>query len=485
MVSREGQLSVLFLKTADLFLLVSALGVSVAIYHVPAVETLGYVPAAETIGFFSTRIKLSNAILGGAMLIIWHICFKLNGLYLSYRLSNAGEIIRRVIKVISICTMILLVAAQINPWRTINLWTLSGFLVFSVLFIGGYRTILFHMSKRFRKRGINTKSLVVLGGGVRSKHFIKSIERKKELGFKVIGYLDSDPLFNQDEINGHPCLGKFEDLKKVIDQEVVDEVVIALPIKSQYTQIKTAIEELEEQGVVVHILSDFFPHQLAKIEPREFQGFPLLSLHSAPTFHWRTELKRLTDIVISFTLLILMIPLFLAIAILIKLDSRGAVFFFQERMGYSKRRFKMVKFRTMVNDAEAKMKDIEHLNEKDGAIFKIKNDPRITWIGKYLRKFSLDELPQLFNVLLGDMSLVGPRPLSIRDALGLEEAWQKRRFSIRPGMTCLWQISGRSNLSFEEWMELDLEYIDTWSLYLDWWILLKTIPAVVTAKGAV
>lgn len=136
-------------------------------------------------------------------------------------------------------------------------------------------------------------------------------------------------------------------------------------------------------------------------------------------------------------------------------------------------------------DAELQLKKIEHLNEKDGPIFKINNDPRITKVGKYLRKFSLDELPQLFNVLLGDMSLVGPRPLSIRDAGNLEESWHKRRFSVKPGMTCLWQISGRSELSFEDWIELDLEYIDTWSLQLDWLILMRTIPAVITARGAV
>ncbi len=145
----------------------------------------------------------------------------------------------------------------------------------------------------------------------------------------------------------------------------------------------------------------------------------------------------------------------------------------------------MFKFRTMVTDAEARLKEIEHLNEKEGPIFKITNDPRITRVGKYLRKFSLDEFPQLINVLLGDMSLVGPRPLSIRDATNLEESWQKRRFSVKPGMTCLWQISGRSNLSFEEWVELDLEYIDTWSLQLDWWILMRTVPAVISARGAV
>jgi lipopolysaccharide/colanic/teichoic acid biosynthesis glycosyltransferase len=178
-------------------------------------------------------------------------------------------------------------------------------------------------------------------------------------------------------------------------------------------------------------------------------------------------------------------PVFAVIAILIKLDSPGPVFFVQERMGYNKRRFMMIKFRTMVADAEARMAEIEHLNEKDGAIFKMKNDPRVTKLGRILRKSSLDELPQFINVLFGDMSFVGPRPLSIRDASRVGQSWQKRRFSVRPGLTCLWQVSGRSELSFEQWMKLDLEYIDHWSLLLDWWILLRTVPAVLTSRGAV
>jgi exopolysaccharide biosynthesis polyprenyl glycosylphosphotransferase len=481
MISKEGKLSVLFLKFADLILLLAALGTSVLIYHAPHdTNSITY-----PLDFLSTRVKLSNVILCSLLLITWHFSFKLNGLYLSYRMSNVEKILRRVGKVVAICSAILLIAAQFNPWRTINLWTLSGFYIFGILFVGGYRTLTFYVSGRFRRRGINTKSLIILGGGFRSENFVRKIERSKERGYRILGYLESDPEFCQNTLAGKPWLGRFESLKEIINREVVDEVVIALPIKSQYKRIKRAIGELEEQGVVVHILSDFFPQHLARIQPQEFQGFPLLTMYSAPVFHWRTELKRLIDIFISATLLVLLAPVFIVLAILIKLDSPGPVFFTQQRMGYNKRRFQMVKFRTMVADAEAKMKEIEHLNEKDGAIFKISNDPRITRTGKYLRKLSLDEFPQLFNVLLGDMSLVGPRPLSIRDALRLEEDWQKRRFSIRPGMTCLWQISGRSNLSFEEWMELDLKYIDSWSLNLDWWILLKTIPAVLTARGAV
>jgi len=193
----------------------------------------------------------------------------------------------------------------------------------------------------------------------------------------------------------------------------------------------------------------------------------------------------MVDVLASTVLVVFLTPLLVLIALAIKFDSKGPVFFLQERMGYNKRRFRMVKFRTMAVDAEARMQEVEHLNEKGGPIFKVCNDPRVTRVGRWLRRTSLDELPQLFNVIPGDMSLVGPRPLSMRDALGLEEAWQKRRFSVKPGLTCLWQVSGRSNLSFEQWMQLDLVYIDRWSLGLDFWILLRTIPAVLTAEGAV
>jgi lipopolysaccharide/colanic/teichoic acid biosynthesis glycosyltransferase len=207
-------------------------------------------------------------------------------------------------------------------------------------------------------------------------------------------------------------------------------------------------------------------------------------LDSAPRFSWRTEAKRLMDLAGAAALLVVSSPILLLATIAIKLDSDGPVFFVQERVGLSKRRFRMIKFRTMTADAESRMSEIEHLNEKTGPIFKIRNDPRVTRIGRWLRKTSIDELPQLINVLIGDMSIVGPRPLSLRDALRMEEAWQKRRFSVKPGLTCLWQVSGRSNLSFEQWMQLDLEYIDQWSLGLDASILLRTIPAIVSARGA-
>lgn len=479
---RQGQLSLLLLKSADLALLLFALAAMILLNYVPGTEMSLPEYSQE---FLSTRVKLSNAILFGLLIYIWHYCFKFYGLYFSNRLKTPSEILFKIAKAIGASSLALLMMAKIGDWQIINLWTTACFGLIAVAFVGGLRMGVYRLSRRLRRRGINAKSLLVIGGGLRSEQLIEKLTCKNELGYRILGYLDSTPSFSHRKLAGVPWLGNLEDLRQIIDREVVDEVAIALPIKSHYTQIKTVIAQLEEQGVVVHLLSDFFTHQLARIEPQDFQGMPLLSLHSAPAVCWRTEVKLIVDVFGTVALLALAAPLFAVIAILIRLDSRGPIFFTQERMGYNKRRFKMIKFRTMVVDAEAQLEAIEHLNEKQGPIFKIRQDPRITRVGRILRKFSLDELPQLLNVLLGDMSLVGPRPLSIRDASRLEESWQKRRFSVRPGMTCLWQISGRSNLSFEEWIELDLKYIDSWSLQLDWWILLKTVPAVLTARGAV
>ena len=200
---------------------------------------------------------------------------------------------------------------------------------------------------------------------------------------------------------------------------------------------------------------------------------------------WPVLVKRVLDFCLALVALIIVSPMMLLAAALIKMSSPGPVFFTQKRVGQNKRKFTIYKFRTMAMDAEDRLWQLEHLNEVSGPVFKIKQDPRITTIGKFLRKTSIDELPQLFNVLKGDMSLVGPRPLPIGDYEGFSEDWYRRRFSVRPGITCLWQINGRSQIPFDKWMELDMQYIDKWSLGLDLKILAMTIPAVVKGVGAV
>ncbi len=482
MNTREGQLSVLWLKSMDLVLLVLALAVAITVANAgEATDNLEH----YTVDFFATRIKLGNALLCSILLVIWSTTFKLNGLYRSSRLSSRLDLIRRCTRALCFSSLIVLVFAQLAGWKSVSAFTVFLFLLVSSLIVTGARLTVFEVSRKLRNRGVNVKSLLIIGGGARGTEFVERMQEQGKLGFKIAGFLENDPHYSLEKTNGVPYLGGFENLIPVIESGIVDEVVIALPIKSQYGLISEVIQKLEERGVVVHLLSDFFPHNLARVQPQKFNGLPLLSLHSTPLFHWRTEIKRLIDFSVALFLLTALSPLLIVTALVIYIDSPGPVLFFQKRFGLNKRRFWVYKFRTMAIDAEQKMKEIEHLNEKDGPIFKVKKDPRITRIGTFLRKTSIDELPQLINVLIGDMSLVGPRPLSLRDGSRLEEAWQKRRFSVRPGITCLWQVSGRSNLSFDEWMRLDLEYIDTWSLQLDWKILARTVPAVVTARGAV
>jgi exopolysaccharide biosynthesis polyprenyl glycosylphosphotransferase len=213
-------------------------------------------------------------------------------------------------------------------------------------------------------------------------------------------------------------------------------------------------------------------------------GAGAVTLSTGALKEWPVIIKRTLDFFLSLIVIIFTSPLFLFAALGIKFTSPGQIFFIQERIGLNKRKFRLYKFRTMVPDAEMLITELEHLNEVDGPAFKVKEDPRITPFGRFLRKTSIDELPQLLNVLKGDMSLVGPRPLPVRDYNGFNHDWQRRRFSVRPGITCLWQVNGRSNLSFNRWMELDMEYIDNWSLWLDLKIVAKTIPAVFKGQGA-
>jgi exopolysaccharide biosynthesis polyprenyl glycosylphosphotransferase len=273
-------------------------------------------------------------------------------------------------------------------------------------------------------------------------------------------------------------------INNIIASHAVDEVLIALPIDKYGSLVETIVHHCEEQGIIVRVRTGMSGLQVARSFVDELHGVPVLTIQSGPADSWQLVMKRLIDIAGSAALLLALAPLFAIVTLLIRLDSPGPVFFAQQRVGLNKRRFRILKFRTMVDGSDQQQHMLEHLNEVEGPVFKIKNDPRMTRIGKFLRRFSIDELPQLINVLKGDMSLVGPRPLPVRDVERIEVRWHKRRFSIKPGITCLWQVNGRSEIGFEDWVRMDLEYIDSWSLVLDIIILMKTIPAVFKGPGA-
>jgi exopolysaccharide biosynthesis polyprenyl glycosylphosphotransferase len=284
---------------------------------------------------------------------------------------------------------------------------------------------------------------------------------------------------------GFPLVCDYAGLADFLRHNIVDEVATYLPFGSCYNRYLEVAALCEQHGIIMRFHADILSLKTARWRAEMIDGHHYISTYTGNAEGWAQVIKRTLDIAVAALLLLLLLPLLVCVAIAVKLSSPGPIFFQQDRIGVNKRRFKILKFRTMVPDAEKLMAHLERRNEVAGPVFKMKNDPRITPIGKWLRRTSIDELPQLFNVLKGDMSLVGPRPLPVRDYEGFNEDWQRRRFSIKPGITCLWQVNGRSGISFDQWMLLDLQYLDEWSLWLDLKILAKTVPAVLRGAGAV
>ena len=435
--------------------------------------------------FFSMRIKLGNFALFGGILFLWHVVFSAFGLYDSRRLSSFRVEFFDILKATTVGTVIVSSLSFLFHIKMADNTFLSLFWVACTLFTLSSRFLLRYTLRQFRVRGRNLRNILIVGTNTRAIHFARKIEAKQELGYRIIGFVDDDwsgtPRFLRTGFRQVSSLDQFPDFLR---RQVVDEVLLCLPMSSFYPRASAIVGQCEEQGIIVRFLSDLFNLKNAKSKADQFEGEYILTLYTGTIDGWPLVVKRTIDFVVSLAMILLLAPLLLIVTLLIKTTSPGPAFFLQERLGLYKRRFRICKFRTMDPDAEAKQAALEHLNEVDGAAFKITNDPRITPIGRILRKTSIDELPQLFNVLKGDMSLVGPRPLPVRDYEGFDQDWHRRRFSVRPGITCLWQVGGRSEVSFDRWMELDMEYIDEWSLSLDLRILLKTIPAVFRGYGA-
>jgi exopolysaccharide biosynthesis polyprenyl glycosylphosphotransferase len=297
--------------------------------------------------------------------------------------------------------------------------------------------------------------------------------------YNVVGVLDDS--FVGTGAMRERYLGGLDLLDTLLKENPVSVVYCSLPVKSMYEPIQQVIAVCEQFGVEVRHSSHLFQTRIARLDRKPGTNDSILRMVREDSTRY---VKRAMDIIIAGGMLVLSLPIFIAAGIAIKLTSRGPIFFSQDRYGLHRRRFRIYKMRTMVVNAEILQAQLEHQNELGGPVFKIKQDPRITKVGAFLRKTSIDELPQLWNVLMGDMSLVGPRPLAVRDVLKIEDSAQLRRFSVLPGITCIWQMSGRNNTDFANWIRQDLEYIDKWSLLLDLKILIGTIPAVLWGKGA-
>ena len=435
--------------------------------------------------FFSMRIKLWNFLVFLVLFYFWHVIFSSFGLYGSRRLAEPKKEMIVVLKATSVGALVLGFVAAFFRVRMITPGFIAAFWVVAVVTIICSRLVLREFLRRTRIHGRNLRHLLIIGTNSRAVDFARAIENRPELGYQLVGFADEEWIADEGfGKNGKSMVSDLEHFPDFLRDRIIDEVAIALPLKSFYCQAARIAASCHDQGVIVRVLASIFDLPKGWSSDKEVDGMAVATVSPNSSEGWAMICKRVLDIFVSSLLLILLSPLFLVVALLVKLDGNGPVFFAQDRVGLNKRRFRMYKFRTMVGDAEKKQSELEALNEADGPVFKIKNDPRITPLGKYLRKTSIDELPQLLNVLMGNMSLVGPRPLPIRDYQGFDQDWLRRRFSVRPGITCLWQVNGRSSVSFQEWMELDLQYIDHWSFWLDVKLIAKTIPAVLKGVGA-
>jgi exopolysaccharide biosynthesis polyprenyl glycosylphosphotransferase len=341
------------------------------------------------------------------------------------------------------------------------------------------------MLGRVRLRGHNLRHVLIVGTNSRATDFARKIEARPDLGYRLLGFVDDEWPGQQECLQAsYAVCCNFAGFSEYLRRNVVDEVAIYLPVRSFYEYISEVAALCNQHGITVRFGSDIFNLKVAHSYADDLDVNAHITTFSGPPNGWPVLVKRALDIAVSLTLLVLFAPLFLVLTLLIPLTAEGPALFRQERVGLNKRRFLIYKFRTMVPNADKMLHDLEMFNEVSGPVFKIKNDPRVTPIGRFLRRTSIDELPQLFNVLKGDMSMVGPRPLPVRDYEGFSEDWQRRRLSVRPGITCLWQVNGRSSIGFEKWMQLDLQYMDEWSLWLDLKILARTVPAVWKGSGA-
>ena len=396
------------------------------------------------------------------------------------------------LKVCAVCSLLLFAltfavkAEHIS--RLVMIFFVAGDLAAMIVF----RLLTRHFGGALREAFGGARNFLIVGGTAEALEIARQIESNEGRGLKLAGFAIIGPPAPEgaslEESVGHTGLAHrypvhaLNELPELLRAHVIDEVIFAVP-REALESIEETFRVCEEEGVKTRVLLSFFPHVISRVYLERLREMPLLTFSTTPENEFLLLLKRVLDLVMALALLVAFSPVFAVLALVIRLTSRGSILYRQTRCGLGGRKFTLYKFRSMRPDADLQLCELMPLNELDGPVFKIRDDPRCTRLGRFMRKFSLDELPQLINILKGDMSFVGPRP-PLPEEVAKYERWQRRRLRMNPGLTCLWALEGRNQLNFRRWMELDLEYIDTWSPGLDWKILLKTIPVVLLGRGA-
>jgi len=413
---------------------------------------------------------------------LWILALSMSGMYKPLRTERLSGVLWMIAKSVLLVFVGLGAALFVFNIKFVSRLFIFFFLVIGASALAVERTILHHALRVRWRRGHMMRRLLIVGTGRQASRFIETIRRHQEYGFQIVGLVEDEAERRVGSVKGIDVIGTLADFPDILYRRVINEVVFAVPRK-RLSRIENAITACETEGVSATLVIDLFNLKIARSRLTELDGVPLVTFETTMPRAWHRFVKRLFDIAVSGLGIMVLSPAFFAIGALIRLTSRGPAIFKQERVGLNGRRFVLYKFRTMRRGAEKMRFELESRNEMNGPVFKIKDDPRVTPVGRALRRFSLDELPQLVNVFAGHMSLVGPRALPVYEVNKLRP-WQRRRLSMRPGLTCLWQIKGRNRVDFEDWMKLDLEYLDHWSMRLDFTILLRTIPSVLFGIGA-
>ncbi|MEO7100880.1 MAG: sugar transferase, partial [Luteolibacter sp.] len=451
------------------------------IYFRPELRMEGANPILEATFKIDDTLGLLLLVMGWVGIFDYFIRYKAD------RLVALNTQVRNLTKATGLASFWLMIICAVFSVKSFNIFNILIFFVVVTTFGIISRLMVRVLLLSARRSGYNYRFLLVIGANDRAFEVAERIEDKPELGYKIVGFVAESPS-SQDEWKGRDhknwkVLGQLQNLRNILTEERVDEIMVCLPVDARFSDISMIVQHARDLGVVVRLMPNFADGALLRnMYVEEFEDEYVVTLFREQLL-MQLLAKRLIDASVSLAVLIVLLPLMLMVAIIIKLTSPGPVFFSQNRVGMNQRQFRLYKFRSMVLDAEKRKLDLEHLNERDGPAFKIENDPRTTPIGRLIRKMSIDELPQLFNVLSGEMSLVGPRPPLPEEVKRYEWLFRKR-LSVKPGITCIWQISGRNSVSFEDWMEMDHEYIENWSLFLDLKILMKTVPAVLFGRGA-
>lgn len=414
--------------------------------------------------------------------ILMLIAFQIDRVYRHWRGRSWLDQVYRVINATAKSVVVMLaITFVIQPLQYSRLLFIEAGVI-AVLLLALSRMGLNGMLGWLHARGVGIDRLIIVGAGEVGRTVMRTIVARPELGYQIVGFVDDNPEKGQTDIGRFKALGATNNLGRLIDEEAVDGVIITLPWMF-HRKIMRIVRECEWRQVSAHIVPDIFQMSLSQVDVDDLGGVPLISVRDVGFDRGALLVKRVMDVVGAVVGLTLGAPLFALIALAIRIDSPGPVIFRQARVGIGGKLFEMYKFRSMREGAEAEIEQLRGRNEADGPIFKIRDDPRRTRVGRLLRRTSLDELPQLWNVLRGEMSLVGPRPPTPTEVDGYMD-WHRKRLEVSPGLTGLWQVSGRSLLSFDEMVLLDIYYIEHWSLWLDFKILLRTIPQVLFGNGA-